>query len=291
VLRALRKPPGTVAVSVRLTPGEAAISDGELRDASQGLRAAGVAVIVLRGDARALSIVRKEQKGAASEFPGPCPVLYQPAPAPEDWRGLSDCHAEALVLPSASLAAADERGAVDGHSHELPLVPRVTTAAELRDAAAFPCVLASASAWEEYMQGAATSDSLRATQEDGSEASSSAAIESPVSLLRDQVVISELDISAGGDAAALAREWRAAGCASVLIDYDPAEWPRGPGALLQRLMSKRSVSFGGLAMQHGVSIGASAISDQFWLNKNMNEAKRVIQKNQREAGGGGGDGQ
>lgn len=290
VLRALRKPPGTVAVSVRLTPSEAAISDEELLDASQRLRAAGVAVIVLRGDARSLSIVQDEQKGAASEFPGPCPVLYQPAPAPEDWRQLRDCVAQALVLPCASLAA-DERGAVYGNSHALPIVPRVTTAAELQAAAAsdapFPCVLASASAWEEFIREAATSDAKIAAQENSPEMSTRVALGTSVVLPSEHVVISELDMSAGGDAVASAREWCAAGCAGVLIDYDPAEWPRGPEELVQRLLSKKSAAFGGLAMKHGVSLGASGISDQYWLNKNMKEAKRVIKRNQMAPGGGG----
>jgi hypothetical protein len=290
VLRALRKPPGTVAVSARLTPSEAAMSDAELVDASQRLRAAGVAIIVLRGDARSLSIVRDEQKGAASEFPGPCPVLYQPQPAPEDWRELRDCDTQALVLPCASLAVV-QRGAVDSEAPAVPLVPRVTTAAELQAAAvsdaAFPCVLASASAWEEFMRQAASSDFTRAEQEISSEVGTSAALRSLVAMPGERVVLSELDLSAVGDAVARAREWCAAGCAGVLIDYDPAEWPQGPERLVQRLLSKKSASFGGLAMKHGVSLGASGISDQYWLNKNMKEAKRVIRRQQMAPGGGG----
>jgi len=292
VLRALRKPPGAVAVVVRLSPS-AVSSEAELRDVSERLRAAGASAIVLRGEASALRVVLDEQRSAASEFPGPCPVLYQPVPAPASSRALHGCGAQGLVLPY-SVLASDREGAA-GASEALPLVLTAQTAAELRtaaaaaaagDGAAWPLVLATASAWQGLIDEAAAPPTDGPGAQGSALEAGGAAAPARVVLASGALVLAVLDLETG-DAGVRAREWRAAGCAGVVVDYDPAEWPGGPEPLLRELLSKKSSSFGGLAMHQGVSLGASGISDQFWLNKNMKEAKAIGAKRARETGGAG----
>ena len=154
VLRALRKPPDTVAVMVRLLQrDDAPLSDTELREYSEQLRLAGASTIVLKGDARALDVLLEEQAGSAGEYPGPCPVLFEAAGS----SGVAGCRAQALVARSGTVAA----GAAEASS--LPLVPLAATAAELQEALATPSplILSSAAAWAE-LPAPGASDGARA---------------------------------------------------------------------------------------------------------------------------------
>lgn len=288
VVRAIRKPPDSLAVAMRLTLDDGGagsssggiVSDAELRELSRRLRAGGAAVIVLRGGTRALRLLLDEQSCAAREFPGPCPVLFEPVPQPADWTHLKGCGANALVLPHEACVAS-------GGTHGLRLVPRASSRsallAALRASAAPapPVVFATAASWE-AMDAAAGADACatQSTAEAGDAARSS-----PADLPRDAIVLAELGIL-DSNTGARARELRAAGCAGVVVDYDPCLWPGGPEGLMRALTSKRSVAYGALGLRHGVGIGASDLSSQYWLNRDMKDAKAIVKKQGAAALGG-----
>ncbi|EOD14282.1 hypothetical protein EMIHUDRAFT_206989 [Emiliania huxleyi CCMP1516] len=243
VLRALRKPPDTVAVMVRLLQrDDAPLSDTELREYSEQLRLAGASAIVLKGDARALDVLLEEQAGSAGEYPGPCPVLFEAAGS----SGVAGCRAQALVARSGTVAA----GAAEASS--LPLVPLAATAAELQEALATPSplILSSAAAWAE-LPAPGASDGARADAAAG-----------------------EAEGSRGeAGSGERARELRGAGCAGVVIDFDPRSSLCGPEGVLRPLLSKRSSAFGSLGLSLGMGMSATVASDSYWITKQMKEAK------------------
>eukprot|EP00967_Tisochrysis_lutea_P024570 scaffold28241_cov35-Tisochrysis_lutea.AAC.1 len=292
LLRALRKPLSTLAVVVRLTPTECVVSDQHLIEASERLRVAGVDAIILQGGTHALKLVHDEQRGAASEFPGPCPVLFQPLPVPSgaDLYKLME-NVELLVLPQEVLRSLDRHSRDAGftmRSHA-SCVAIVSTMAQFTEAAfgvddKLPLVFTTESVWTQIMAEGATPESRSLMARYGGDADAQSASKECNVEPSKWFIVPEFGSERAVDVGARARTWRSAGCAGVLIDYDLTDCPYSQEDLIKQLLSKRSSSFGNIATRQGVGIGASAISDQYWLNKNIKEAKSMIAKSRAASG-------
>ena len=261
---ALRKPPGTPAVLVRLNcadlRADTSDADGDLAAMSERLREAGVDALILRGasEAQARAVI-EEQRMAASSYPGPCPVLLQPSTWPVTGGLAPDLNDElaALVLPEG--AAEADAPADAALASSLQLVPQVWSVDELRQCSGRAPLAILTPAFSSALLDA--------------EAEAAGAVAA-----HDGAVVAALP--PGLEAASRrARALRAAGCAGVLIDDDAAVGQ--PEVAVREVLSKASEAFGSYGLKMGFS---SFMSDQYWLNKDIKEAKRSVARQRNERG-------
>eukprot|EP00965_Chrysotila_dentata_P014854 491360-Pleurochrysis_carterae.AAC.5 len=258
LLSALRKPPSAAALAVRLfqQPGARHRPDAELELLSDRLRRAGADALLFCGSQHQLEIIIREQQRAASDFPGPCPVLYEPSNVDDTCdaaQSLVDCGAHGVVIPLEQ----KEKWELQ-RTNTLPLVPSI-----------------------QHVEagGACTSrvnyDLVIVSKVDSGD-------DNVAEATGPQILLAAMPV-VDGTSSARVRKLRERGFAGVLVDFDLDDWPADPEVLLRSLRSKRSSTFGtyGLKMGYG-----DFMSDQYWLNKTFKEAK-AMQKKQ----GGGGDGE
>ncbi len=217
LLRSLVAPKQATPVLVRIDATAPHIDDDALRTLSEQVRNADAAALQLRSSRRQLHIVLDEQRCAAADFPGPCPVIYEPGDHDVD-DDADACGADAVLLTRHAKAP-----------DSVLAIHRLETVTDVLDLKTPPhCVSLSAAAW----------DALRT---DDSE------------LLRKATVIADLPL--GDEPSRRAREMRASGCDCVLIDVTGLE--DQIAGLVAAVKSKHSAHFGSLGLKMGFSTFAS----------------------------------
>lgn len=261
--KALAKPASAVAVVPRLRIG-ATSSDEDLVELSERMRAGGASALLLYGDdLRHVQLILDEQRSAVGHYPGPLPILFEPAgDAAASHSDIIGCGAAAVVSPlpliqpvppsAPPLPPAGESGS------SLLLVPRCCSQAELAEATA------SSSDWPLVLADDGAAESIESLAAEGGNAA---------------VIMASLDL--GEDMAGRARALRAQGCAAVVVDFDVDDWPAPPEAILGAVLSKKSPVMGSL----GLKVGFGTFqSDQYWLNKKFKEAKNMASKREKKYG-------
>lgn len=271
LLAALQKPPGTPSVVVRLRTGadpsdaQSSFIRDSLHEASERLRLAGAAALVLRADEAWVEAVLQEQRSAAGDYPGPCPLIFEPVAPPTDAAAASQllqrCGADALVVGASTLVKGVLAADVSNADELSPLlVPRAQSQDEWLAAANMPLCLLAADITNKVLE----SENVPASSGGG-------------------VLLGELSAVCTAEHA---RALRALGLAGVVLDFDVDEWSTAPGSLVRPILSKRSPSFGTIGLSMANSFG-SFESEQYWMNKEIKEVKRrkgIQSTEERQAG-------
>ena len=241
LMRVFSKPATSAVIFIRISADT--LGDAELCELSEQLRLGGADAVVLRGSEAQLQLVLREQQRAAADYPGPCPVLYEPPYMPPGAAGMQHraSDAQAVILPSCACCWPE------GDPSVPMCVVNATDADSLRTAAcANPLVIASGPAVDFAL---ASAHDLRA------------------------VVVPRIE----GDGEGLSRRIRAirmSGCRGVLVDFANGIPLTAATSFVQFLCSKQSSTFG----RYGLRIGFSNfMTDQFWLNR---EFKNRVLRNQ-----------
>ena len=266
--RALTKPSTAVAVVPRLLASPDSSSE-DLMELSERMRVAGASAIMLRGSAlQQVQVLLEEQRRALGNYPGPLPVLFEPAdgilPEVHQLSGLA-----AVVLPHPVPAASPA---------PVLIVPRCEKVVDYASALEVPEPPPILFATDE----ATTTDGSGSSER----LSASTSIQTMASLPLSRNLAQE------------ARNLRASGCSAAVLDFDVDDWPSDPEMLVRTAMSKRSSVVGSVGIQTAGLAGTFS-SDQYWLNKKFKEARALGDKREKQygsretrdgfAGGGGGN--
>ena len=242
LLRALKKPASSAAIIVRVLA--AGLKDAELLELSERLRHGGADAVQLRASDEQLQLVLDEQRRATADFPGPCPVLFEPAEAfPPD---MAACGAHAVVLPCRLRSS---------WVCDVPSAPMC--AVEVADA-------------EDFRASAQTCELVIAT---------GAAVDLALACSSEFAAAIMVHIKmAGVHTPNQIRAVREAGCAGVVVNFPEGAPPAAALDFVSRLRSKKSATFGSYGLQIGFS---SFMSDQYWLNRKFKEAG-AMQRGRRD---------